>query len=75
MGERGMEARQTQGTEEHMQRVLLVSFLLARRVKEESGLSSTMDSVSEDRGSREEEGKMASTWLVVTSGDSGSEWS
>ena len=71
MGERGLEARQTQGTEEHMQRVLLVS----RRVREESGLStsSTMDSVSEDRGSREEEGKVVSTWLVVTSGDSGSE--
>ena len=58
MGERGLEARQTQVTEEHMQRVLLVS----TRVREELGLStsSTMDSVSEDRGSREEESKMVS---------------
>ena len=71
MGERGLEARHTQGTKEHMQRVLLVF----RRVREESGLStsSTMDSVSEDRGSREEEDKMVSTWLMVTSGDSGGE--
>ena len=66
MGERGFDARQTQGTEDRqMQRVLL-----AGRETEEAGLSS-LDSVSEDRVSdEEEEEEMVSTWPVVSSGGS-----
>ena len=64
MGERGLDARQTHGTEEQMQKVLMVPSLVARRVTGESGLSSrSLDSGSEDRVSDEgEEGdKMVST--------------
>ena len=69
MGERGFDARQTQGTEDRqMQRVLL-----AGRETEEAGLSS-LDSVSEDRVTHEEGeeevDKMVSTWPVVSSGGS-----
>ena len=66
MGERGFDARQTQGTEDRqMQRELL-----AGKETEEAGLSS-LDSVSEDRVSdEEEEEEMVSTWPVVSSGGS-----